>query len=110
MARAGCDIFVFSVLPTSEGNVQDFTPGDMLDFRQLFSAIGYTGTNPDADGYIRFPLDSAGDTKAFDAEASATAQPVLVTTPDHVLPLQMQSEWVLCLNVFLSCQDPLRRR
>src|SRR5258706_14299668 len=59
----GTDIFQFDHVPTSAGHVTDFTLGsDMLDLRGLFSAVGYTGSNPVADHYLRFASDGAGGT------------------------------------------------
>ena len=52
---SGGDIFKFLFLPWNNGgHITDFVPGtDRLDFSTLFAAVGYSGRNPVAGGYIR---------------------------------------------------------
>jgi Ca2+-binding RTX toxin-like protein len=94
---AGTDIFQFDHVPTSAGHVTDFTVGtDMLDLRGLFTAVGYTGSNPVADSYLSFVSDGVGGTKViFDPDGAGPAGSSLITTLDHVSPasLTMGSDW-----------------
>jgi hypothetical protein len=63
---AGNDDFVFRNLPWSHGHVTDFVVGaDKLDFSALFQAAGYTGSDPVADGRMRFQEDSLGNTTVY---------------------------------------------
>jgi hypothetical protein len=51
----GNDSFVFTDMRDVGQRIADFTVGeDKLVFTQLFSSLGYTGSNPIADGYIKF--------------------------------------------------------
>ena len=96
---AGTDIFRFaSATPTSAGHVTDYADGDMLDLRPLFT--GYSGTDPEGEGYISF-TDTAGGTQIhFDPDGDAGPAPArLITTLDnyHVnvtgQQLTVQADW-----------------
>ena len=51
----GNDSFVFTNMRDVGQRIADFTVGeDKLVFTQLFSSLGYKGSNPIADGYIKF--------------------------------------------------------
>ena len=51
----GNDSFVFTNMRDVGQRIADFTVGeDKLVFAQLFSSLGYTGSDPIADGYIKF--------------------------------------------------------
>jgi Ca2+-binding RTX toxin-like protein len=51
----GNDSFVFTDMRDVGQRVADFTVGeDKLVFTQLFSSLGYKGSNPIADGYLKF--------------------------------------------------------
>jgi beta-glucanase (GH16 family) len=95
---AGKDTFEFDTLPTTAGQVTDFTPGqDALDLRHMFVNAGYHGTNPIADHTLSFVADGHGNTLVyFDADGSGLAHsPTLVTTLDHVNPGQITSrDWL----------------
>src|SRR5262249_33348488 len=94
---AGTDIFQFDHVPASAGHVTDFTVGtDRLDLRVLFTAAGYTGSNPVADGYLSFVSDGVGGSKViFDPDGAGPAGSSVITTLDHVSPasLTMGSDW-----------------
>jgi hypothetical protein len=62
----GADSFVFDYLPWNAGHITDFNPAsDVLDLRALFSAAGYTGANPVADGYLNFTSDGSGGLRSY---------------------------------------------
>ena len=86
----GADRYVFQYLPWNAGHITDFASGsDVLDLRPLFSAAHYTGTNPIADGYLRFDSDGAGGTRVMldpDGPATGNRWPFTIVTLDHVQP------------------------
>ncbi len=90
---AGGDTFVFNNAPWSAGHITDFnTAQDVLNLKGIFATIGYSGTNPVADGYLSFASDGAGDTKVYvNAHNPANPWPTLVTTLDHVSPSDIAS-------------------
>jgi Ca2+-binding RTX toxin-like protein len=91
--NGGSDSFVFNFLPWNAGQIADFTPGtDVLNLKGIFSTIGYSGTNPVADGYLNFVSDGSGDTKVMvDPQGHSTMMPITVTTLDHVAPSAIHS-------------------
>jgi hypothetical protein len=86
----GADQYVFQYLPwNNTGHITDFVVGvDKLDFTVLYAAIGYTGSNPVADGYVIFEPDGAGGSRiSVDADGpGGYPWPITVTTLDHVAP------------------------
>jgi Ca2+-binding RTX toxin-like protein len=84
----GDDSFVFNYQPWNAGQITDFNPStDALNLSGIMQSIGYTGSNPQADGYVNFVDDGQGDTKVYvDPQGPATQIPILVTTLDHVSP------------------------
>jgi len=88
-AGSGDNTFEFNYLPWNAGQITDFNVNtDVLDLNGLFTAAGYHGTNPVADGYLSFTADATGeDTQVyFDPNGLATTIPILITTLDHVAP------------------------
>jgi predicted extracellular nuclease len=60
---AGRDRFVYTNLNERSDRITDFEVGvDQLDLRGLFDAIGYTGTDPIADGYLKLTLGTGHST------------------------------------------------
>ena len=89
----GNDTFVFNALPWNAGHITDFNIAtDKIDLSGIFSSIGYTGSNPVADGYLSFGSDGAGDTQVFvNSHSASNPWPTLVTTLDHVNPSSITS-------------------
>jgi beta-glucanase (GH16 family) len=91
--NGGDDSFVFNYLPWNAGHITDFnTAQDVLDLKGIFNTIGYTGTNPVADGYLSFVSDGSGNTQVLvDPQGRDTTMPILVTTLDHIAPSAIHS-------------------
>jgi Ca2+-binding RTX toxin-like protein len=86
----GADRFVFHQLPWNAGHITDFTHGtDKIDVSALLSSVGYSGSTPFADGYLKLLDDGNGNTWLyFDRDGHGTADQwgTFVTTLDHVAP------------------------
>ena len=91
--NGGADQFVFQFLPWNAGSITDFnTAADVLNLKGIFAAIGYTGSNPVADGYLAFNSDGQGDTQVIvNPQGPGTQIPITVTTLDHVDPSMIHS-------------------
>jgi beta-glucanase (GH16 family) len=63
---AGADTFAFAETPWSPATINDFHPGqDHVDLTGLLASLGYTGSNPIADGYIRIVDDGSGEAQIW---------------------------------------------
>lgn len=84
--RGGHDTFEFNYLPWNAGEITDFNvKQDKLDLSGIMHSIGYTGSNPIADGYVHVADDGAGDTQLYvNPQGPSTQIPILVTTLEHV--------------------------
>ena len=85
------DTFVFEHVPwNNTGHITDFQLAyDRLDLSAVFAAADYTGSDPVADGYIRFESDGAGGTRILidaDGFGSSVRWPSVITTLDHLVP------------------------
>jgi hypothetical protein len=91
--NGGADQFVFQFLPWNAGSITDFnTAADVLNLKAIFATIGYTGSNPVADGYLAFHADGQGDTQVIvNPQGASTQIPITVTTLDHVDPSMIHS-------------------
>jgi Ca2+-binding RTX toxin-like protein len=94
--NGGNDTFVFDVHPSSAGQITDFNvTSDTLNLTGIFSAIGYTGSNPVADGYLSFVSDGAGNTQVYVNSHSISTPSTLITTLDHVNPSSITAnDWI----------------
>jgi predicted extracellular nuclease len=71
---AGKDIFVYQSMRDAGDTITDFTPGeDRLDLHALLASLGYTGSDPVADGYLRLVAGSTGVSVQIDADGLAGA-------------------------------------
>ncbi|MBO0885178.1 MAG: family 16 glycosylhydrolase, partial [Mycobacterium sp.] len=90
---AGSDTFVFNVVPWNAGHITDFNlAADKLDLTGIFKTIGYTGTDPVADGYLSFVADGAGNTLVYvNPHSASQTWPSLITTLEGVSPSSITS-------------------
>ena len=65
----GADLFVYQTVTDGRDIINDFVPGqDRIDLRALLASVGYSGTDPVADRYVRFIDRPAGAELSFDAD------------------------------------------
>jgi predicted extracellular nuclease len=69
---AGGDRFVYTSTLDAWDQITDFTPGsDRLVIQLMLASVGYAGSNPVGDGYLRVTPSSSGTTVLFDADGIA---------------------------------------
>ena len=69
---AGADTFVYRSLREAGDTITDFVPGtDRLHLGALLASLGYTGTQPLTDGYLKLVSTPAGTSVQIDADGSA---------------------------------------
>ncbi|HUO92293.1 MAG TPA: type I secretion C-terminal target domain-containing protein [Rhizomicrobium sp.] len=94
----GYDTFVFNSLPwNNDGAITDFNPAtDVLNLSGIFHQMGYTGTDPIADGTLGFVSDGNGNTLVeINAHNPSSPWPSIVTTLEHVTPSALHAgDWV----------------
>lgn len=78
---AGRDTFVYQSMRDATDTITDFTPGeDQLDIVELLQSIGYTGSQPFADGVARWVSVTGGVQLQIDTDGTAgaaTAKPLV---------------------------------
>ena len=94
MAGAGgADHFEWDALPWQGGEITDFTHGaDHIDLSRLLASVGYAGSDPIADGYVRLASNGAGDTWLyFDTDGHGTTDQwgTYLARIDHAAPSQL---------------------
>jgi Ca2+-binding RTX toxin-like protein len=72
---SGADKFAWADVPWSNATVTDFALGsDRLDLSGALADVGYTGSDPVADGYIRLVTGGGGNTWVYlDSDGRGTA-------------------------------------
>ncbi|MDB5459580.1 MAG: hypothetical protein JWO72_1321 [Caulobacteraceae bacterium] len=97
---AGADVFSFAETPWVGGHITDFAPGeDTIDLSGLLARAGYTGSNPQADGYVKIDAAPSGDARIWSNLDGVNAGSGwwLVTTLDGLPPskVQMQGDTIV---------------
>ena len=69
---AGNNIFAYTSLRDAGDTITDFVPGkDALDLRPLLAGLGYIGSDPVADGWLRFAAVAGGTSVQVDGDGPA---------------------------------------
>lgn len=94
----GSDRYVYTALDEAGDTIQDFANGsDVLDLRELLHNLGYQGTDPIADGYLRL-VPNAGKTEVLiDPDGFGVAGFTTLVTLNGILPSQLiigQTLWI----------------
>jgi uncharacterized protein len=72
----GNNIFVYQTMRDAGDTITDFVPGkDKLDLRGLLASLGWTGTDPVAEGFVRFSVARSGAILEVDADGGTGAAP-----------------------------------
>ncbi|CCQ52920.1 Serine protease, subtilase family [Crocosphaera watsonii WH 8502] len=72
----GNDKFVYTSLMDAGDRIQDFTPGeDQIVLTDVLESFGYNGSDPIADGYLRFGSRSGHSFLMLDVDGSAGSSP-----------------------------------
>lgn len=70
----GADMFAYTSMRDAGDTITDFTPGtDRLDLRTLLSSLGYAGSDPVAEGWVRFVAVNGGTSVQVDADGPGSA-------------------------------------
>ncbi|HEY9065470.1 MAG TPA: ExeM/NucH family extracellular endonuclease [Burkholderiaceae bacterium] len=68
----GTNVYVYASLRDAGDTITDFVPGkDFLDLRTLLASLGYAGSDPVADGWVRFVAVSGGTSVQVDSDGPA---------------------------------------
>ena len=80
---AGVNVFVYTSTRDAGDTITDFVPGkDYLDLRTLLTSLGYGGSDPVADGTVRFVAVSGGTSVQVGGRALLTLAGVAPTSLD----------------------------
>lgn len=78
---AGGDTFVYATLRDIGDTITDFTPyADKLSLGALLTSVGYAGTAPVADGYIKIADTIGGAVVQIDTDGAGPAAPRPIAT------------------------------
>ena len=70
----GADLFVYTSMRDMGDTITDFTPGvDRIDLRTLLAGLGYSGSDPVADGWVRFVAITGGTAVQVDTDGPGSA-------------------------------------
>jgi hypothetical protein len=89
---AGVNIFSYATMRDAGDLVTDFVPGkDLLDLRALLAGLGWNGSDPVAEGVVRFVGLAGGTSVQIDSDGPgpAAARPLL--TLQGVSPANLNS-------------------
>jgi uncharacterized protein len=91
--NGGNNIFVYQSVRDAGDVITDFVPGkDRLDLRVLLANLGWTGTDPVAEGWLRFvPQRSGGTVVQLDVDGPGSALFRSYITLDGVNPNNLVS-------------------
>ena len=89
---AGINIFSYGSMRDAGDRITDFVPGkDLLDLRVLLAGLGWNGSDPVAEGFVRFVGMAGGTSVQIDSDGPgpAAARPLL--TLQGVNPANLNS-------------------
>jgi predicted outer membrane repeat protein len=82
--NGGNDIFGYQALSDAGDTITDFASGDLISILPLLNSVGYTGSDPLADGYLKVYQQGNNTVISFDADGnSGAASPVTLVTLEN---------------------------
>lgn len=94
---AGNDTLIFQNMRDAMDTVNDFTPNaDRIDLSLLLASVGYTGSNPFADGYARLVNVTGGVSVQIDIDGSGAAvyRPIALLKNLNVMVLNTSIDFI----------------
>jgi large repetitive protein len=87
--NTGVDSFVYQATTDARDTITDFTAiEDVLVLTELFDSLGYAGTNPITDGFLRFVQSGANTNVQIDSNGGANSF-ITLATLNNVLPTNL---------------------
>jgi len=91
--RGGINIYVYASLRDAGDTITDFAPGkDLLDLRTLLATLGWSGSDPVADGVVRFTSLRGNTSVQIDSDGTGPAAPRALLTLQGVSPASLSSD------------------
>ncbi len=88
----GVNVFVYQSMRDAGDTITDFVPGkDFLDLRTLLASLGYGGSDPVGDGWVRLVAVDSGTSVQIASGAGAALRPLLTlagVAPASVVPVR----------------------
>jgi parallel beta-helix repeat protein len=82
--NGGNDIFGYQALSDAGDTITDFASGDFISVFPLLKSVGYMGSDPFADGYLKVYQQGNNTVISFDADGnSGAASPVTLVTLEN---------------------------
>jgi uncharacterized protein len=90
--RGGVNIYVYTSMRDAGDSVTDFVPGkDQIDLRALLVGLGWSGSDPLAEGVVRFISLRGGTRVQIDADGAGPVAPRALLTLLGVSPASLSS-------------------
>jgi predicted extracellular nuclease len=90
--RGGINIYVYTSIRDAGDTITDFEPGkDLLDLRALLAGLGWNGSDPVAEGVVRFASLRGSTSVQIDVDGAGPAAPRALLTLQGVSPASLSS-------------------
>jgi predicted extracellular nuclease len=91
--RGGINVYVYASLRDAGDTITDFVPGkDLLDLRTLLATLGWGGSDPVAEGVVRFTSLRGNTSVEIDTDGTGPAAPRALLTLQGLSPASLSSD------------------